>query len=105
MVVRFTIKNLMIITVLVALLVGFFAPELRSLDKNARAVLAVSGIVAAILVVRFTPVWIVLYRLRRRSRRGLGIRPVDYATVFVAFLAGLGIIVAIGLAVRWLVVR
>lgn len=43
--------------------------------------------------------------LRRRSRRGLGIRAVDYASLFVAFLSALGIIVAIGLAIKWMVVR
>jgi hypothetical protein len=102
---RFTIKNLMIITALVALPVALYAPELRSLDRNARVVLVASAVITAITLVSFTPVWVVLLDLRRRSRRGLGIRAVDYAALFVAFLLALGIIVAIGLAIMWMVVR
>ena len=89
----------------VALLVGFFAPELRSLDRNARVVFAATGIITAVCLVSFTPVWIVLLKLRRRSRQRLEIRAVDYAAVFVAFLLGLGILMAIGVAISWMVVR
>ena len=64
-----------------------------------------TGIITAVCLVSFTPVWIVLLKLRRRSRQGLKIRAVDYAAVFVAFLSGLGILVAIGFAVTWMVVR
>ena len=95
MAIRFTIKDLLIFTALSALPVAFYAPELRSLDKNARVVFAASAIITAVSLVSFTPVWVVLFWLRRRSRRGLGFRAIDYAIVFVAFLAGLGILAAI----------
>src|SRR3954453_4758920 len=105
MVVRFRIANLLIVVALVALFMGFFAPELRSWDHNARVVFAATGIITAGSLVSFPPVWVVLLMLRRRSRRGLGIRAVDYAAVIVAFLSAFGILVAIGLAIRWMVVR
>jgi hypothetical protein len=92
---RFTIQNILILTALVALPVAFYAPELRSLDKNARAVLVVSFVILAISLVSFTPVWVVLFWLRGRARQGLRIRAIDYVTVFLAFLSGLGIIVGI----------
>jgi hypothetical protein len=105
MVVRFRIGTLLIVIALVALFVGFFAPELRSLDRNARVIFAVVGIITALFVVSFTPVWLVLFWLRRRSRRGLKFRAVDYVAVFVAFFLGLGILAAICFAIRVLVVR
>jgi hypothetical protein len=95
MAIRFSIKNLLIVTALAALLLAFYAPELRSLDKTAQVVFAASGIITAVSLVSFTPVWVALFWLRRRSRRGLGFRAIDYAIVFVAFLSGLGIIVGI----------
>jgi hypothetical protein len=102
---RFKIQDILVITALVALPVAFYAPELRSLDRTSRVVLVASVIITVVALVSFTPVWIVLFWLRRRSRAGRPIGPVRYAAVFAAFLSGLGIIVAIGLAVRWLVVR
>jgi hypothetical protein len=104
MVVRFRIGTLLIVIALVALFVGFFAPELRSLDKNAQVVFVATGIITTVSLVSFTPVWVVLFWLQRRSCRGLEIRAVDYATVFVAFLSGLGILVAIGFAITRIVV-
>lgn len=102
---RFHIGDLLVVVALVALFVGFYAPELRSLDYNARVVLVASIVIMAVSLVSFTPVWIVLLRLRRRSRERRPIGSVQYVAVFAAYLSGLGIIVAIGLAVRWLVVR
>jgi hypothetical protein len=105
MVVCFRIGTLLIVIALVALFVGFFAPELRSLDRNARVIFAVVGIITALFVVSFTPVWLVLFWLRSRSRRGLRFRAVDYVAVFVAFFLGLGILAAICFAIRVLVVK
>src|SRR5580692_1862193 len=51
MVVRFRIGTLLIAIALVALFVGFFAPELRSLDRNTRVIFAVVGIITALFVV------------------------------------------------------
>jgi hypothetical protein len=103
MVVRFRIGTLLIVIALVALFVGFFAPELRSMDRNAQVVFVATGIITTVSLVSFTPVWLVLYWLRRRSCRGLESRAVDYAAVFVAFLSGLGILVAIGFAITKIV--
>jgi hypothetical protein len=105
MAVRFRIGNLLIVIALLALFLGFFAPELRSLDRTAQVVFMATGIITTVMLVSFTPVWVVLLILRRRSRRGLEIRAVDYAAVFVAFLSGLGILAAIAFAIRWMVVR
>jgi hypothetical protein len=65
----------------------------------------VTGIITAVCLVSFTPVWVVLLVLRKRSRKGLGIRAVDYTVVFVALLSDLGILVAIGFAATWMVAR
>jgi len=105
MAIRFRIGDMLAVIALVALFVGFFVPELRSLDRNAGVVFVATGIITAVCLVSFTPVWIVLLKLRRRSRQGLEIRAVDYAAVLVAFLSGLGILIAIGIAIRWMVVR
>lgn len=105
MTLRFRIRDILIATALVALFVGFYAPELRSMDHNARVVLISSAIITAVSLVSFTPVWVVLLWFRRRFRHGQPIGIVHYAAVFAAFLSGLGIIVAIGLTIRWLVVR
>lgn len=102
---RFTIRDMLVLTALVALFVGFYAPELRSLDRNARVVLVASLVITVLSLVSFTPVWIVLFWLRRRSREGLGLGPVQYVALLAAFLSGLGIILAIGLVVRWVMVR
>jgi hypothetical protein len=105
MVIRFRIGDMLVVIALVALFVGFFAPELRSWDRNSLVIFVVTCIITAVALVSFTPVWVVLLVLRRRSRRGLGIGAVDYAIVFVALLLALGILVAIGFAVRWMAVR
>ncbi len=105
MVVRFRIRNLLIVTALVALFMGFFAPELRSMDRNARVIFAMVGVVTALFLVSFSPVWVVLFRLRRRSRRGMAIRASDYAALFIAYLSGMVILIAIGFAITRLVVR
>jgi hypothetical protein len=105
MTVRFRIGTLMIVIALVASFVGFFAPELRSWNRTARVVFVATGIITVVTLGSFTPVWIVLRRLRRRSRQGVGIRVIDYTAVFVAYLSSLGILVAIGFAIRWLVVQ
>jgi hypothetical protein len=102
---RFRIGDMLAVIALVALVVGFFAPELRSWDRNALVVLVVTGVITAVCLVSFTPVWVVLLVLRKRSRRGLGIRAVDYAVVAVALLSSLGILVAIGFAATRTVVR
>jgi hypothetical protein len=102
---RFRIGDMLAVIALVALFVGFFAPELRSWDRNALVVLVVAVVITAVCLVSFTPVWVVLLVLRKRSRRGLGIRAVDYAAVAAALLSGLGLLVAIGFAVTWMVVR
>lgn len=95
----------MVVVALVASFVGFFAPELRSWDRNTLLFFTGMGIVTAIALVSFMPVWIVLLRLRRRFRQGLAVRPVDYVVVVVAFLSSLGIFFAIGFFIRWMVVR
>jgi hypothetical protein len=105
MALRFRIGDMLVVIALVALFVGFFAPELRSWDRNALVVFVVTAIITAVCLVSFTPVWVVLLVLRRRSRKGLGIRAVDYAVVSVAFLSGLGILVAIGYAATRMVAR
>jgi hypothetical protein len=102
---RHRIGTLMIIIALVASFVGFFAPELRSWDRNTLLFFSGIGIVTAAALASFSPVWIMLLRLRRRSRQGLAIRAVDYAAVALAYLSSLGILVAIGFAIRWIVVR
>lgn len=105
MTVRFRIGTLMIVIALVALFVGFFAPELRSWNRTARVVFVATAIITVVTLASFTPVWIVLRSLRRRSRQGLRIRAVDYALVVAAYLSSLGILIAIGFAIRWMVVR
>lgn len=105
MIPRFRIGTLMAVIALVALFVGFFAPELRSWDRNSLVIFSACGIITAVALVSFSPVWVVLFRLRKRSRQGSGIRAVDYAAVFVAYLSSLGILIAIGFAIRWMVVR
>jgi len=102
---RHRIGTMMIVIALVASFVGFFAPELRSWDRTARLVFVATGIITVVTLVSFAPVWIVLRNLRRRSRQGLGIRAVDYALVVAAYLSSLGILVAIGFFIRWMVVR
>jgi uncharacterized YccA/Bax inhibitor family protein len=102
---RFQIGQWMVVTALVALFVGFFAPELRTLDRNARLLFGAIGVVIVVLVASFTPVWLVLLRLRRRARRGLGVGAVDYAAVAVAYASSLGILVAVFLAIRRIVAR
>ena len=105
MMLRFRIRDFLTVVALVGLFVGFFAPELRAWDRNSLMLFAVLGIITIIALASFTPVWIVLLWIRRRSRRGLGIRAVDYLLVLLAFFSGLGIIVAIAVAIRWLVAR
>jgi hypothetical protein len=105
MTLRFKIRDILIATVLVALFVGFFAPELRAWDRNTRLLFTGLGLATAIALMSFTPVWVLLFRLRKRFRRGLSVRVLDYAALVVALLSSLGIIVLIGLAVRWMVVR
>jgi hypothetical protein len=100
MALRFRIGDMLGVIALVALVVGFFAPELRSWNRLSFIVFVVTGIITAVTLVSFTPVWVVLLMLRRRSRQGSGLRAVDYAAVFVAFLSGLGILIAIGVAIR-----
>lgn len=102
---RFKIQNLLVVTALVALFCGFYAPELRSLDRNARLTFVVSGVILSVSLVSFTPVWIVLYWLRKRSQARPRIGLFQYATVFAAYLASLGIIVGIFLAIRWFFVQ
>ncbi len=102
---RFRIRDLLIVVALVGLFVGFFAPELRAWNRNSLVLFAVLGVTTNIALASFTPVWIVLLWLRRRSHRGLRIRAVDYLLVLLAFFSGLGILVAIGLAVSWMVAR
>ena len=102
---RFRIGDMLAVIALVALFVGFFAPELRSWDRNTVVISVATGIITVVTLVSFTPVWVVLFMLRRRSRRGSGFRTKDYAAMVAAFLSGLGILVAIGFAIRWMVVR
>jgi hypothetical protein len=103
MTLRFRIGDMLVVIALVALFVGFFAPELRSWDRNSLVIFVVTVIITAVFLVSFTPVWVVLLVIRKRSRQGLGIRAVDYAAMSVAFLSGLGILVAIGFAATWMV--
>ena len=105
MVVRFRIGTLLIVIALVALFVGFFAPELRLFDRNAWVIFSVVGMITILFLVSFTPVWLVLLWLRRRSRRGLGIRAIHHVAVVAAFLSGLGIVAALCFAIKWMVVR
>ena len=70
MVIRFRIGTLLVVTALVALLLGLYAPELRSPDQNARVIFAVSGVIAAVTIASFTPAWFALAWLRRRRRKG-----------------------------------
>ncbi len=105
MAIRFRIGTLLIITALVALFMGFFAPELRSWDRYTRLFSTGIGIITAVVLVSFTPVWVVMLHLRRRSRQGLRIRAYDYAAVVAAFLSSFGIFVAFLCAIRWMVVR
>jgi hypothetical protein len=102
---RFKIGDFLAVTFLVALFVGFYAPELRSLDRNARVVFVASAVIIAVSLFCFTPVWIVLWRLRGRIRRGFTVGAIDLLVVAFAFVWGLRNIVAVLLAVRWLVVR
>jgi hypothetical protein len=102
---RHRIGNLMIVIALVASFVGFFAPELRSWDRDTLLFFSGIGIITAVALASFSPVWMVLLRLRRRSRQGMAIRAVDYAIVAVAYLSSLAILVALGFAIRWMVVR
>src|SRR4051812_24092875 len=97
MTLRFRIGDMLTVIALVGLFVGFFAPELRSWDRNAFVVFVATAIITAVCFVSFTPVWVVLLVQRKRSRQGLGIRAFDYAAVLVAFLLSLGILVALGL--------
>jgi cyanate permease len=103
MAIRFRIGDLLVVIALVALPVAFFAPELRSMDRNALAIFAVVGVITAVFGLSFTPVWIVLLWSRRRLRRGLGFRAVDYLILIVAFLLSLGIFLAIFVVIRLLV--
>ena len=48
-------------------------------------ILSAVGIITAVFAVSFTPVWVVLFSLRRRSRPGQAIRTVDYVAVIAAF--------------------
>ena len=100
---RFTIKNLLIVTTIVALFTGLFAPELRAWNRNSFLLFTAIGVVTAIVLVSFTPVWSVLFWLRRRSRRGLGIKSADYAVVFIAFFLSLGLIAGIFAATMMIV--
>ena len=55
MVIRFRIGTLLIITALVALFMGFFAPELRSWDRNTRLFFTGIGIITAVALVELHP--------------------------------------------------
>ena len=100
---RFRIGDMLAVIALVALFVGFFAPELRSWDRNALVVFVATGIITAVSLVSFTPGLDRPTQAPQAVPPGLEIRAVDYAAVFVAFLSGLGILIAIGFAIRWMV--
>lgn len=102
---RLRIRTLMVVIAVVAAFVGIFAPELRAWNRNTLLIFSAMSLVMAIALASLTPVWIMLFWLRRRERQGSAIRAVDYAGIVLAFLSSLGILVAIGLAVRWMVVR
>lgn len=102
---RLRIRTLMILVAVVASFVGFFAPELRAWNRNTLLFFSAMSLITAVALASFTPVWIMLYRLRRRARQGSAIRAVDYAGIVLAYLSSLGIFVAIGLVVRRMVVR
>jgi hypothetical protein len=105
MAIRFRIGDLLVVIALVALPVGFFAPELRTMDRNALAIFAMVGVITVIFTISFTPVWIVLLRSRGRLRRGLRIRAADYLILIAAFFLSLGILVAIFVAILGVVGR
>jgi hypothetical protein len=88
MILRFRLGTLLIIIALAALIVAFFAPELRTLDRNAQAVFLIVGIGTVMFFVSFSPVWVVLFYLRKRSRRGQKIIAVLYVALLVAIISG-----------------
>ncbi|GAC1448648.1 MAG: hypothetical protein NVSMB9_32020 [Isosphaeraceae bacterium] len=102
---RFRIQDLLVVVAVVALFVGFFAPELRAWNRSTLLFFEGIGIVTIITLASFTPVWVVMIWLRRRFRRGLGPRTIDYLIVLAAYLLALGIILVTGLVIRWLVIR
>ena len=81
------------------MLMGLFAPELRSWNRNSLVIFSFVGLVTAALFVSFTPVWMALRWLRIRSRRGLTIRATDYVFLAAAFVSSLGIFVALSFAI------
>ncbi|MHC5537138.1 hypothetical protein ACYOEI_02750 [Singulisphaera rosea] len=106
MTLRFKIRDILLVTALVALFVGLFAPELRAWDRSTLLFFEVLGFITTILLVSFTPVWVMLLVLRRRSRRGLAIDPAKRVTlILVAFASGFGILLAIVFAIRVMTAR
>ena len=95
MVIRFRIRAILILTAIAAVVLGFFAPELRAWDRTTRVLFSVVGVMTAVVLISFTPVWVVLFALRRRSRRGFAYRGVDILFLAAAYLLSLVNLVAL----------
>lgn len=102
---RFRLWSLLLIVAGVALTLGAFLPELRRRDRASIAVLFAAGVMVVYVGVSFTPTWIVLARLRRRLSAGEELDRVDGARLVGAFILSIGILVALGFATKWLLMR
>ena len=102
---RYRIRHLLAAIAIMAVLLAMFTPEIRSWDRYAQAVVTVAVVVSIYFAVSFTPVWIVLLRLRNRSRRGLKTKMVDYVVVLGAIFLGFGLLIFLGFATKRLVVK
>jgi len=98
------LRDLLIVTALVALPLGFFAPELRSWDKSTRVIFGAVGAISVLAFVSFWPVWVVLIRLRRRSYQGLPVTAAHHVLVAGSCVVSRGFIYALLWGIKWLVV-
>jgi hypothetical protein len=89
MAVRFHIRDLLVATVITAVLLGLLAPRVRSWDRQTRDLFLVVGMISGLFLACMSPVWVVLFLRRRRCRLGLEIRPIDRGALFMAFISGL----------------
>jgi fumarate reductase subunit D len=99
--VRYRIRHLLVLTVLLAIPLGIFAPELRSWDEHAQ-LFGTCGVITVLVFVAFTPLWIIMLRIRRRSHRGLKVTRPDVATIIATYALCLGLLAGLGLAASWL---
>jgi len=102
-------RDLLIVTALVAVFLGIFAPELRSWDKKSPLMFGIVGAISVLVFVSFWPVWVVLLWLRRRRRRGLSVSVAHVILAFGSYALSLGclcvLLCVLLWTVKWLVIR